>query len=151
MSKISNDNNNVLIELSPILSDDFGILCNLKVESELLNLDYKNVSENDRYMTHENIRYFKKEIKNLNNLAKFNEDDLILAIYPIDMFFTMDVFKIDDAFLSVSLRLPVGVYTNSKVAGYNIGLDFHVSLESLASFCRHFLSEGPPLSAQESF
>ena len=63
MSKISNDNNNVLIELSPILSDDFGILCNLKVESELLNLDYKNVSENDRYMTHENIRYFKKKLK----------------------------------------------------------------------------------------
>ena len=53
----------------------------------------------------------------------------------------MDVFKIDDAFLSVSLRLPVGVYTNSKVAGYNIGLDFHVSLESLASFCRDFISE----------
>ena len=141
MSKIINVKINVLIELSPILSDDFGILCNLKVESELLNLDYKNVSENDRYMTHENIRYFKKEIKNLNNLAKFNEDDLILAIYPIDMFFTMDVFKIDDAFLSVSLRLPVGVYTNSKVAGYNIGLDFHVSLESLASFCRDFISE----------
>lgn len=122
MSKLSNDKDNILIELIPIMSDDFGILCNLRVETELLNLDYKNVSDNDRYMAHENISYLKKEIKNLNNLAKFNEDDLILAIYPIDMFFTMDVFKIDDTFLSINFRLPVGVYTNSKVAGYNIGL-----------------------------
>lgn len=141
MSNIKNDQDNLLIKLSPISCDDFGVLCLLQIETDLIVLDFKDVSETDRYMSHNNMSYLKKEIVKLNNVNDFNEDELLISIYPIDMFFTMDIFKKNNEYLFVSFRVPVGIYTNSKIAGYNFGLDFTVKLNSLIDFFEGFILE----------
>ncbi|WP_367110371.1 hypothetical protein [uncultured Psychrobacter sp.] len=140
MSHLVNDNENIFITLTPNSKDEFGVMCDLKIETELICFDFKSVSENNRYMSHENINYLSKEVLKLKDLSKYREEDeLITSIYPIDMFFTMDVFKANDDLLFIELSIPIGIYSNSTISGYSFGLDFFVNAVSLIQFFESFI------------
>ncbi|WP_169393322.1 MULTISPECIES: hypothetical protein [Psychrobacter] len=142
MSNLVNCNKNIAIELAPVSYNELGVMCNFKVKTELLCLDFKNVNEVDRYISYENITYLKRQITKLDNLAQFaEEDEIVFSIYPIDMFFTMDIFKSNDDLLFINLRVPVGVYTNSQITGYDLGLDFSVRASAFKLFLEDFLND----------
>jgi hypothetical protein len=147
MSSLVNYDENIAIELAPVFYNEFGVMCNFEVKTELLYLDFKNVNEVNRYMSYENITYLKRQITKLNNLAQFKEEDeLVFSIYPIDMFFTMDIFKANHYLLFIKLRVPVGVYTNCKITGYEIGLDFSVRTSAFKLFLEDFLNDCQKIS-----
>lgn len=147
MSNLVNYDKNICIDLVPVSYNEFGVMCNFKIKTELLYLDFKNVKEVNRYMSYENINYLKKHITKLNNLDQFEEEDeLVFSIYPIDMFFTMDIFKANDYLLFIKLRVPVGVYTNSQITGYDFGLDFFVRASAFKLFLEDFLNDCQEIS-----
>lgn len=147
MSNLVNYDKNICIDLAPVSYNEFGVMCNFKIKTELLYLDFKNVKEVNRYMSYENINYLKKHITKLNNLDQFEEEDeLVFSIYPIDMFFTMDIFKANDYLLFIKLRVPVGVYTNSQITGYDFGLDFFVRASAFKLFLEDFLNDCQEIS-----
>ena len=64
MCKLINENKNIFMELTPLSRNDFGIMCDLKLKTEVLCLDFEKVSETNRYMSYENINHIKtKHIK----------------------------------------------------------------------------------------
>lgn len=147
MSNLVNYDKNICIDLVPVSYNEFGVMCNFKIKTELLYLDFKNVKEVNRYMSYENINYLKKQITKLNNLDQFEEEnELVFSIYPIDMFFTMDIFKANDYLLFIKLRVPVGVYTNSQITGYDFGLDFFVRASAFKLFLEDFLNDCQEIS-----
>lgn len=139
MCKLINENKNIFMELTPLSRNDFGIMCDLKLKTEVLCLDFEKVSETNRYMSYENINHIKTELIKFENLDDFPEEELITSIYPIDMFFTMDVFKTNDNLLFINSRFPIGVYTNSKTTGYDFGLDFSVKKNDFKLFLKKFI------------
>ncbi|MBF0657856.1 hypothetical protein IPZ60_03790 [Psychrobacter sp. NG25] len=147
MSSLVNYDKNISIQLAPVSYNEFGVMCSLEVKAELICLDFKNVNEVNRYMSYENITYLKKQLTKLDNLDQFeDEDELVFSIYPIDMFFTMDIFKSNDYLLFIKLRVPVGVYTNGKITGYDFGLDFSVRASAFKLFLEDFLNECQEIS-----
>src|SRR5699024_9320681 len=107
MSRLVNCNKNISIMLAPVSYNEFGILCNFEVITELLCLDFKDVNEINRCMSYENITYLKTQLTKLNNLDHFEqEDELVFSICPIDMSFIMDIFKANDYLLFIKLRVP---------------------------------------------
>lgn len=147
MSRLVNCNKNISIKLAPVSYNEFGILCNFEVTTELLCLDFKDVNEVDRCMSYENIAYLKTQLTKLNKLDRFEqEDELVFSICPIDMFFTMDIFKANDYLLFIKLRVPVGVYTNSQITGYDFGLDFSVRASAFKLFLEDFLNDCQEIS-----
>lgn len=62
------------------------------------------------------------------------------------MFFTMDIFKANDYLLFIKLRVPVGVYTNSQITGYDFGLDFFVRASAFKLFLEDFLNDCQEIS-----
>ena len=147
MSNLVNYDKNICIDRVPVSYNEFGVMCNFKIKTELLYLDFKNVKEVNRYMSYENINYLKKQITKLNNLDQFEEEnELVFSIYPIDMFFTMDIFKANDYLLFIKLRVPVGVYTNSQITGYDFGLDFFVRASAFKLFLEDFLNDCQEIS-----
>jgi len=140
-----NCNKNISIRLAPVSYNEFGILCNFEVTTELLCLDFKDVNEVNRCMSYENITYLKTQLTKLNNLDHFEqEDELVFSICPIDMFFIMDIFKANDYLLFIKLRVPVGVYTNSQITGYDFGLDFFAEVDNFKLFLEEFISSCQP-------
>ena len=147
MSNLVNHDKNISIELAPVSYNEFGVMCNLEVKTELLCLDFKNVNEVNRYMSYENITYLEKQLTKINNLDQFEEEDeLVFSIYPIDMFFAMDIFKSNDYLLFIKLRVPVGVYTNCQITGYDFGLDFSVRASAFKLFLENFLNDCQEIS-----
>ena len=142
MSNLNNENENIFITLTPIFCNDFGVMCDFNLKTEILCLDFKKVNYLNRYMSHENISHIRREIIKLNDLGNFREEEeLVISIYPIDMFFTIDVFKADDNLLFIKLRIPIGIYTNSETTGYDFGLDFFAKVDNFKLFLEKFISD----------
>ena len=139
MCKLVNSNKNIFIDITPISCNDFGFMFNLNLKTDILYLDFKKVTETNRYMSYENINHIKKHLVKIENIENFSEEELIASIYPIDMFFTMDIFKSNKYFLFLKLRFPIGVYTNSKTTGYDFGLDFSVEKDDFILFLRDLI------------
>ena len=139
MCKLVNSNKNIFIDITPISCNDFGFMFNLNLKTDILYLDFEKVTETNRYMSYENINHIKKHLVKIENIENFSEEELIASIYPIDMFFTMDIFKSNKYFLFLKLRFPIGVYTNSKTTGYDFGLDFSVEKDDFILFLRNII------------
>ena len=105
-------------------------------------MDFKNVNEVDRYMSYKNITYIKTQLTKISTLDQFEEEDeLVFSICPIDMFFTMDIFRANGYLLFIKLRVPVGVYTNSQITGYDFGLDFSITASAFKLFLEEVLDD----------
>lgn len=142
MSILFNREKNLKFELSPICKDEFGFLCHISLHTELITINYNNVSINDRYISYKNLDYIKKNIIKFNNMDSFQEEsEVIFDIYPIDMFMMLDVFKSNNSTLWVELKLPTSIFTNGSVAGYFITFSFWVDLDVFCEFILSFIDE----------
>ncbi|AKG19467.1 hypothetical protein M2R47_08765 [Moraxella sp. Tifton1] len=147
MAILKNRENNLEFILKPIKKDNFGFLCDVCLSTSIIKIDYKHTSINDKYISHKNLDYIKREYENLNNIEKFLEEtEIIFDIYPIDMFMTLDVYKSNSDTLWVEIKMPTGIFTNGEEIGYFIAFNFWVELDDFKSFILNFIQECEILS-----
>ena len=147
MAKLTNNENNLCFELTPILKDDFGFLCQIHLSTELINITYDHASNHDKYISHNNLAYLKDNITNLERLDDFAEEsELIFDIYPIDMFMMLDVYKSNNTILWIELKMPTGIFSNGQVKGYFIAFNFWTALHTFKHFIHDFIQECEHLS-----
>lgn len=142
MAIIFNRERNLSIEITPILMDEFGFLCKLCVNSELIKNENNDSPLRSSYVSHENLKYFIKNIENLNNIETFKEEtDVVFDFYPIDMFIMMDVFKSTNDFLWIESKIPAQMLNNMNIDGYFVGFNFWVHIQDFLNFTAYFVAE----------
>jgi len=78
MSSLVNYNKDISIELAPVSYNEFGVMCNFGVKTELLCLGFKNVNEVNSHMSYENITYLKTYLTGLTWITFFNRTRLVV-------------------------------------------------------------------------
>ncbi len=151
MASLFNMKENVLVELNPKFKDEFGVCCDFSVTTEMISFDYKDVANCEKYFSHQNILYLEKYLDIFTNVENYEEEEILFSMYPIDMFFAMDITKESDEMLSIELRIPMGVYTSARITGYAISIYLYdVELKVFYSFLKEFLAQAKNCESKPS-
>ncbi len=146
MAHLKNIENDLNLSLSPAKVNKKLIKCSCSIITSQLSLDFEETR--DKNISLENIEYLRKFVSVAEKIEDYEDEKEIFSFYPIDLFIKLDIYKSNNNILWINLSVPIGVYSNSKESGYELGFNFSVTLKSLVTFFNNFLLEFESLGSK---